>query len=81
MMDTLHKGSPPLPANVLLAIRRLIDDAKDSDLPMVDVNESAAKLAAAMPEAATLGLARLRDEIAHAASLDGHVGLSIDRVA
>jgi hypothetical protein len=81
MMDTRHNDTSPLPATVLQAIRRLIDDANDSDLPIVDVTESAAKLVAAMPEAATLGLARLSDEIAHAASRDSRVGLSINRAA
>jgi hypothetical protein len=70
-----------LPDSVLQAIRRLVEQANDSDLPIVDVTESAAKLAATMPEAAALGLERLRNEIAHTASRDSRVGLSINRAA
>jgi hypothetical protein len=70
-----------LPASVVQAIHRLIEDANGSDLPIVDVTASAAKLAASLPEAAALGLPRLSDEIAFAASRDSRVGLTINQAA
>ncbi len=70
-----------LPDSVSQAIRRLIDQANGSEIPIVDVTASAAMLAASMPEAAALGLDRLRDEIAFQASKDGRVGLSLSHAA
>jgi hypothetical protein len=80
-MDNIRDGTTPLPDSVLEAIHRLIDSANQSDLPIIDVSESATQLAATLPEAAALGLERLRDAIAHTASRDSRVGLSIDRAA
>jgi hypothetical protein len=80
-MENFHDDPLTLPAPVREAIQRLIDKANDSDLPIVDVAESAAELVAKVPEAAELGLERLRDAIAHTAARDSRVGLSINRVA
>jgi hypothetical protein len=70
-----------MPPSVMEAIRNLIEQANSLDLPIIEVTESAAKLAATMPEAAALGVERLRDEIAFVASRDSRVGLSINRAA
>lgn len=80
-MDIPFDPAASLPASVSQAIRQLIDQANGSEVPIVDVSASAAALAASMPEAAALGMARLRDEIAFHASKDGRVGLSLTRAA